>query len=131
MPDATLYHFGVLTSSVHMIWMRTVGGRLESRYRYSKDIVYNNFPWCEPTKIQKVRIEKTAQAILDARAKYADCTLAQLYGENAYLFPELVEAHKENDRALMDAYGFNDEMSESEIVAELFTMYEAIKRCRN
>ncbi len=131
MPNAGLYHFGVLTSSVHMIWMRTVGGRLESRYRYSKDIVYNNFPWCNPTKEQKVRIERTAQAILDARSKYADCTLAQLYGENAYLFPELVEAHKENDRSVMDAYGFNDEMSESEIVSELFTMYEEIKRCRN
>ena len=131
MPNATLYHFGVLTSSVHMAWMRTVGGRLESRYRYSKDIVYNNFPWCEPTKIQKVRIERTSQAILDVRAKYADCTLAQLYGENAYLFPELVDAHKENDKAVMDAYGFNDEMSESEIVAELFMMYESTKRCRN
>jgi len=127
-PDATLYHFGILTSSVHNAWMRAVCGRLESRYRYSKDIVYNNFPWSNPTDTQKTKIEQTAQAILDARAKYADCTLAQLYGENAYLFPELVKAHKENDKAVMAAYGFDPKMSETEIVAELFKMYEKLTK---
>ena len=125
-PDATLYHFGVLTSNVHNAWMRAVGGRLESRYRYSKDIVYNNFPWCTPTDAQKTKIGQTAQGILDARAKYADCTLAQLYGENAYLFPELVAAHAANDKAVLAAYGFKQSMEESEIVAELFKLYEAL-----
>ena len=125
-PNADLYHFGVLTSIVHNGWMRVVGGRLETRYRYSKDIVYNNFPWCNPTDEQKMKIKQTAQSILDARAKYADCTLSQIYGENAYLFPELVNAHLENDKAVMAAYGFNPKMSEAEIVAELFKMYEKL-----
>ena len=124
--NAALYHFAILTSSVHMAWMRTVCGRLEMRYRYSKDIVYNNFPWCNPTDEQKAKIEKTAQAILDARAKYPDCSLAQLYGENSFLFPELVKAHQANDRAVMEAYGFAKDMTESEIVAELFKMYEKL-----
>ena len=125
-PNATLYHFGILTSSVHMAWMRVVCGRLETRYRYSKDIVYNNFPWCNPTDEQRAKIEKTAQAILDARAKYPDCSLAQLYGENAFLFSELVKAHQANDRAVMEAYGFSKDITESEIVAELFKMYEKL-----
>ncbi len=126
--NAALYHFAILTSSVHMAWMRTVCGRLEMRYRYSKDIVYNNFPWCNPTDEQKAKIEKTAQAILDARAKYPDCSLAQLYGENAFLFPELVKAHQANDRAVMEAYGFTKDITESEIVAELFKMYEKLTK---
>ncbi len=125
-PNATLYHFGILTSSVHMAWMRVVCGRLETRYRYSKDIVYNNFPWCNPLDAQKAKIEKTAQAILDARAKYPDCSLAQLYGENDFLFPDLVKAHQANDRAVMEAYGFAKDMTEREIVAELFKMYEKL-----
>ena len=129
-PEATLYHFGVLTSIVHMAWMRTVAGRLKSDYRYSKDIVYNNFPWpsVETQNFASLqnRIEQTAQAILDARTQYADCTLAQLYGENAYLFPELVKAHEDNDKAVMNAYGFPLTMSESEIVAELFKMYQKL-----
>ncbi|MBR3577746.1 MAG: methylase [Bacteroidales bacterium] len=108
--------------------MRVVGGRLEMRYRYSKDIVYNNFPWCTPTDAQKTKIEETAQAILEARAKYADCTLAQLYGENAYLFSELVKAHEANDRAVMQAYGFAPTMTEEEIVAELFKMYTKLSQ---
>ena len=127
-PNATLYHFGVLTSNVHMEWMRTVCGRLEISYRYSKDIVYNNFPWPNAetrnfASLQK-RIEESAQAILDARTQYADCTLAQMYGANAYLFPELLAAHRANDRAVMDAYGFAPDMTENEIVTELFKMYE-------
>lgn len=125
--DASLYHFGVLTSNVHMAWMRVVCGRLEMRYRYSKDIVYNNFPWCQPTEEQKARIEQTAQAILDARAKYPDCSLADLYDE-VTMPPELRRAHQENDRAVMAAYGFSTKMTESECVAELFKMYQNLTK---
>ena len=122
-PEATLYHFGILTSNVHMAWMRTVCGRLKSDYRYSKDIVYNNFPWCNPTEEQKAKIEKTAQMILDARAMYPDCSLADLYDE-AVMPPELRKAHQLNDRAVMEAYGFWGKLnSESECVAELMGMY--------
>ena len=121
-PNATMYEFGVLTSLVHMAWMRTVAGRLESRYRYSKDIVYNNFPWCKPTDVQKAKIEQTAQAILDARAKYPDSSLADLYDE-ATMPPDLRKAHAANDRAVMAAYGFAANMTEPEIVAELFALY--------
>ena len=124
-PEATLYHFGVLTSNVHMAWMRAVAGRLKSDYRYSKDIVYNNFPWCQPTDEQKARIESTAQGILDARSKFPDCSLADLYNESL-MPPELRRAHQENDRAVMAAYGFDIKMSESECVAELFRMYQGM-----
>ena len=126
-PNATLYHFGVLTSNVHMAWMRVVCGRLKSDYRYSKDIVYNNFPWCQPTEEQKARIEATAQAILDARAKYPDCSLADLYDE-VTMPPELRRAHQENDRAVMAAYGFSTKMTESECVAELFKLYQSLTK---
>lgn len=123
-PNASLYHFGVLTSNVHMAWMRAVAGRLEMRYRYSKDIVYNNFPWCNPTPEQKAMIEQTAQAILDARALYPDCSLADLYDETA-MPPELRKAHQANDRAVMQAYGFDVKSStESSHVAELMKMYK-------
>lgn len=121
-PDATLYHFGILTSNVHMAWMRAVCGRLKSDYRYSKDIVYNNFPWPTPTDEQKALIEKTAQAILDARAQYPDSSLADLYDE-VTMPQELRKAHQDNDRAVMTAYGFSTKMTESECVAELFKMY--------
>ena len=119
----SIYHFGVLTSNVHMAWMRTVCGRLKSDYRYSKDIVYNNFPWCEPTPEQKAKIEQTAQAILDARAKYPDSSLADLYDETT-MPPELRKAHQANDKAVMQAYGFPLKMTESECVAELMRMYQ-------
>ena len=123
-PKATLYHFGVLTSNVHMAWMRAVCGRLEMRYRYSKDIVYNNFPWPEPTDEQKAKIEQTAQAILDARALYPDSSLADLYDELT-MPPELRKAHQQNDRAVMQAYGFSvKDMTESKCVAELMRMYQ-------
>ena len=126
-PEATLYHFGILTSNVHMAWMRAVAGRLESRYRYSKDIVYNNFPWPSPTDEQKAKIERSAQAILDARAKYPESSLADLYDET--LMPsELRKAHQENDRAVMSAYGFGTKMTESECVAELFKLYEKLTK---
>ena len=127
-PDATLFHFGILTSFVHMAWMRVVCGRLKSDYRYSKDIVYNNFPWPTPTEEQKAKIEQTAQAILDARAKYPDCSLADLYDE-ATMPPELRKAHKENDHAVMEAYGFSTRMTESECVAELMRLYAIL--CEN
>ena len=122
-PDATLYHFGVLTSSVHMAWMRAVCGRLESRYRYSKDIVYNNFPWPQLTEGQRARVAQTAQAILDARAQYPDCSPAQLYGDNSFLFPDLVKAHQVNDKAVLELYGLSVKATETEIVGRLMEMY--------
>ena len=124
-PNANLFHFGVLTSLVHMAWMRTVAGRLEMRYRYSKEIVYNTFPWCDSSEKQKAKIEQTAQSILDARAKYPECSLADLYDET-FMPKELRKAHQANDRAVMEAYGFSKDMTESEIVAELFKMYEKL-----
>ena len=127
-PDATLYHFGILESNVHMAWMRAVCGRLEMRYRYSKDVVYNNFPWPTPTEEQKAKIEKTAQAILDARALYPDSSLADLYDELT-MPVELRKAHQENDRAVMQAYGFPIKtMTESQCVAELFKMYQELTK---
>ena len=124
--DATLYHFGVLTSNVHMAWMRTVGARMKSDYRYSKDIVYNNFPWPDPTDEQKAKIEETAQAILDARALYPDSSLADLYDETT-MPPELRKAHQQNDKAVMQAYGFWGKYnSEPACVAQLMKMYQAL-----
>ncbi|MCR5765055.1 MAG: methylase [Treponema sp.] len=110
-----------------MAWMRTVCGRLEMRYRYSKDIVYNNFPWPNPSEEEKKKIEQTAQAILDARAKYPDNSLADLYDETV-MPPELRKAHQENDRAVMQAYAFSTKITESECVAELFKMYEELAK---
>ena len=128
-PDATLYHFGVLISNVHMAWMRIVCGRLKSDYRYSKEIVYNTFPWPDTTDDQKAKIEQTAQAILDARAQYPDCSLADMYGEKMYLFPELLKAHQNNDRAVMQAYSFSvKDMTESQCVAELMKMYQELMK---
>ena len=125
-PNATLYNFGILTSNVHMAWMRAVCGRLKSDYRYAKDIVYNNFPWPTPTAEQKVRIEQTAQAILDARTKYPGCSLADLYDE-ATMPPELRKAHQQNDKAVMQAYGFWGKLNtETECVAELMKMYQLL-----
>lgn len=128
-PDATLYHFGILESNVHMAWMRAVCGRLKSDYRYSKDVVYNNFPWPTPTEEQKAKIEQTAQAILDARAKYPDSSLADLYDEVAMPI-ELRKAHQDNDRAVMAAYGFpvKSTFTESQCVAELFKMYQELTK---
>ena len=121
-PNATLYHFGILESNVHMAWMRAVGGRLKSDYRYSKDVVYNNFPWPSPTPEQQTKIEAAAQAILDARALYPDSSLADLYDPT--LMPkELLHAHRQNDKAVMQAYGFSLKMTESECVTELFKLY--------
>lgn len=125
-PGTSLYHFGVLTSNVHMAWMRAVCGRLEMRYRYSKEIVYNTFPWPVPSESQKARIEQTAQAILDARALYPDCSLADLYDE-VTMPPELRKAHQQNDKAVMQAYGFWGRLNtETACVAELMKMYQKL-----
>ncbi len=127
MQRASLYHFGVLTSKVHMAWIRTVSGRLKSDYSYSNTIVYNNFPWNNPSDTQKAKIGTTAQAILDIRAKYPDSSLADLYDELT-MPTDLRKAHAENDRAVMEAYGFKPKMSEDEIVTELFKMYEKLTK---
>lgn len=127
-PNASRYHFGILTSNVHMAWMRTVCGRLKSDYRYSKDIVYNNFPWPTPTDAQKAKIEQTAQAILDARALYPDCSLADLYDE-VTMPVELRKAHQQNDKAVMEAYGMPVKgTTESTCVAELMRRYQELTR---
>ena len=127
-PDATLYHLGILSSNVHNAWMRSVAGRLKSDYQYSNTIVYNNFPWPTPTAEQKAKIEKTAQAILDARALYPDCSLADLYDE-VTMPPELRKAHQQNDKAVMQAYGFWGKLNtETECVAELMKMYQELTK---
>lgn len=122
-PDAKLFHFGILNSSVHNSWLRAICGRMKSDYAYSATLVYNNFIWCEPAAAQKSRIEETAQKILDVRAEFAGKTLAYLYNETT-MPPELRAAHKENDAAVMAAYGFEESMSESEIVAALMKKYQ-------
>jgi hypothetical protein len=124
---ATLYHFGILTSLVHNAWMRVVCGRLKSDYRYSKDIVYNNFPWPSVSEQQRQKIEQTAQAILDAREKYAEASFADMYS-HLILFPELLKAHRANDVAVMQAYGFDLKMSENEVVAALFKLYQELTK---
>ena len=125
LPDASKYHFGILTSNVHNIWIHAVCGRLKSDYDYSIKIVYNNFPWPNPSAEQKAKIEETAQAILDARAKYPDSSLADLY-DDLTMPPDLRKSHQANDKAVMQAYGFDYNMGESEIVAELFKLYQEL-----
>ena len=124
-----LYHFGIMESNVHMAWVRAVCGRLKSDYRYSNKVVYNNFPWPTPTEEQKAKIEQTAQAILDARAKYPDSSLADLYDELT-MPVELRKAHQDNDRAVMQAYGFpvKSTFTESQCVAELFKLYQELTK---
>ncbi len=127
-PSADLYILGVLTSNVHMAWMRATCGRLELRYSYSNTIVYNNFPWPTPTEAQKARIKQTAQAILNARALYPDSSLADLYDERT-MPVELRRAHQDNDRAVMQAYGFDVKTTtESQCVAALFKMYQQLTK---
>lgn len=129
MPEGTLFHFGILESNVHMAWMRTICARLKSDYSYTVNNVYNNFPWPTPTEVQKSKIEQTAQAILDARAKYPDSSLADLYDELT-MPVELRKAHQDNDRAVMQAYGFPVKASftESQCVAELFKLYQSLAK---
>lgn len=125
-PNATLYHFGIMQSNVHMAWVRAVCGRLKSDYRYSNKVVYNNFPWPTPTETQKKKIEQTAQGILDARALYPDSSLADLYDELT-MPPELRTAHQKNDRAVMEAYGMSvKDTTESSCVAQLMRMYQEL-----
>ncbi len=125
-PDATIFQFGILMSNVHNAWMRTTCGRLKSDYRYSKEIVYNCFPWPTPTDEQKAKIEETAQAILDARALYPDSSLADLYDETT-MPPELRKAHQQNDKAVMRAYGFDIKTTtETTCVAELMKLYQKL-----
>lgn len=139
-PYASLFHFGVITSSVHMAWMRAVCGRLKSDYRYSKELVYNTFPFITPsdisnpcdvfphcTQAQADKIERTAKQILDTRAKYPDCSLADLYDET-FMPSDLRKAHRENDHAVLQAYGFPQDATESEIVSRLFEMYEKMTK---
>ena len=135
-PSATLYHFGVLTSSTHMAWMRVVAGRLEMRYRYSAAIVYNNFPWPQnpvnpvnpvqnnlrDSATPREIISQTAQAILDVRGTSPDSSLADLY-DPLTMPPDLRAAHAANDRAVLSAYGLKPDTPEPEIVAHLFRLY--------
>ena len=124
LPNATLYHFGIMISNVHNAWIHTVCGRIKSDFRYSVNMVYNNFPWPNPTDAQKAKIEQTAQAILDARALYPDSSLADLY-DDLTMPPELRKAHQNNDRAVMQAYGFDVKTTtESSCVAELMKLYQ-------
>ena len=125
-PNATLFHFGVLTSTVHMAWMRAVCGRLKSDYQYSKQIVYNNFPWPNATVAQKSSIEQLAQGVLDARALHPESSLADLY--HPLTMPlALLKAHQTLDRAVMKAYGFSPkDTTEAQVVAALMHMYQAI-----
>lgn len=126
--DTSLYHLGVLLSNVHMSWMRAVCGRIKSDYRYSAEVVYNNFPWPDPTPEQVKRIEETAKRILDARALYPEYTLDDLYDDN-FMKPELLKAHQMNDKAVMQAYGFWGKLNTpEECVAELMKMYEGINK---
>lgn len=137
LPNGTLYHFGILQSKTHNAWMRVVTGRLKSDYQYSVNVVYNNFPWpgASPerlsTPVEELvspdvheRIEKAAQAVLDARAQYPDSTLADMYDpDNEWMFPELSKAHRELDAAVETAYGVDFQGDEEKIVAYLFELY--------
>jgi hypothetical protein len=122
-PNATLYHFGILTSTMHNAWMRTVAGRLESRYRYSANLVYNNFPWAEPTDKQTQTIEQAAQAVLDARAQFPQASLADLYDPRT-MPPDLAKAHTKLDKAVDAAYGYKGANNDGERVAFLFDLYQ-------
>ena len=125
-PEGSLYEFAILESNVHMSWVRTVCGRIKSDYRYSKDIVYNNFPWPDATPEQKQTISQTAQAILDARALYPDSSLADLY-DPLTMPPELRKAHQQNDKAVMQAYGMPiKETDEASCVAWLMRLYQEV-----
>lgn len=124
-PGAVLWHFGVLTSTMHMAWVRTVCGRIKSDYRYSAGIVYNNFPWPDPTDRQRETIEAAAQAVLDARAAHPKATLADLY-DPLTMPPNLIQAHQALDRAVDAAHGRKDFKTEAERMAFLFERYQAL-----
>ena len=124
-PDATLYHFGILTSIVHMAWVSVVGGRMKSDYSYSGSNSYNNFPWPTPNEEQRARIEQTAQGILDARAQHPANSYADMYDELT-MPADIRKAHRANDAAVLEAYGFPKDATESDIVARLFKMYQEL-----
>lgn len=124
-PEATLYTFAILNSNVHMAWMRTVCGRMKSDYRYANGLVYNTFPWPSPTDVQKAKIEKAAQGILDARALYPNANLAALY-DPLTMPSELSKAHNINNKVVMEAYGFSTKMTEADCVAELMKLYQKL-----
>jgi hypothetical protein len=124
LPNATLFHFGVMTSVMHMAWVRYTCGRLKSDFRYSKDIVYNNFPWPEnPSEKQTQAIETAAQSVLDARAQFPESTLADLY-DPLTMPPVLLKAHQQLDHAVDAAYGKNNFQTEAQRVAFLFELYQ-------
>ena len=124
--NAALYHFGVLTSRVHMSWVRRVAGRLEMRYRYGNTVVYNTFVWPRPSEKVRAKIERSAEAILEARANHPECSYADLYDDNV-MPADLRKAHNENDAAVCEAYGWPEDLSELDIVARLFVMYNEMK----
>ena len=125
-PGATLYHFGVLESEMHMTWMRSVAGRLKSDYRYSKDIVYNNFPWPqEVSDKDKESVEKAPQFVLDIRKEFPTSTLADLYDPNT-MPPKLLRAHQELDKAVDKCYGKKGFATEAERLEFLFGMYKEL-----
>lgn len=123
-PNADMFHFSILSSVVHNAWMRFVCGRMKSDYQYSINIIYNNFVWVKPTEQQKEKIEKTAQSILDARNKYPESTLANLY-DSLTMPPELRKAHENNDKAVLELYGLSKDSTEEQIVELLFKLYDA------
>lgn len=123
--ECSIYHFGILSSSMHNAWMRQIGGRLKSDYRYSVNLVYNNFPWAEPTDDQKAKVEKAAQSVLDARSLYPESTLASLY-DPLLMPPELVKAHITLDRAVEKCYRPEPFQSDRERVEFLFALYEKL-----
>ena len=123
--NASLYDFGIISSSTHNAWMRVVAGRLKNDFRYAPSVYYN-FPFPKPSENQKTIIESTAQEIIEARRLFPENCLADMYGDNLYLFPELLDAHKANDAAVLEAYGFKKDITEEEIVAELFKMYQKL-----
>jgi hypothetical protein len=123
-PEGTNYHFGILTSSMHMAWTRYVCGRLKSDYRYSKDIVYNNFPWPNPSDKQKSGIEELSQAVLDARNKFPNSSLADLYDPVA-MPPVLLKAHQKLDKAVEMAYGRAFD-NDGQRVVYLFEQYQRL-----
>ena len=122
MPQGDLYDFAILSSKVHIAWVKIVCGRLKSDLRYANGLVYNNFVWPNPTEKQKVKIEKAAHKILEIREKYPTCSLADLYDEVA-MPSDLRKAHRDNDIAVLEAYGFDKKITEDEIVAKLFELY--------
>jgi hypothetical protein len=124
-PNAGMYHFGVLTSRLHMSWMKTICGRMKSDYAYSTSIVYNNFPWPDLTEKQKEEIEKVAQGVIDARALYPDSSLADLY-DPLTMPPELVKAHNNLDKAVVAAYDGKGFKTEAERVADLMERYQQL-----